>query len=88
MDLLSVLMHEMGHLHGHEHEDEGVMAETLTCATRVTLLDAAFTDADWLVGLPCYRLSFRHEQLRQEVMGRNRLRHYARQESNLQPMAP
>ena len=34
MDLLSVLIHEMGHLLGHDHDDEGVMAEALEAGTR------------------------------------------------------
>jgi hypothetical protein len=36
MDLLSVLEHEVGHLFGKEHEDGGIMVETLTPATRRT----------------------------------------------------
>ena len=39
MDLLSVLMHEMGHLLGYDHEDEGVMAETLAAGTRSVELE-------------------------------------------------
>ena len=38
MDLLSVLMHEFGHLLGHDH-DEGVMAETLDAGQRPTGLN-------------------------------------------------
>jgi len=34
MDLLSVLMHEVGHLLQHDHEVEGVMAETLEAGVR------------------------------------------------------
>lgn len=34
MDLLSVLMHEVGHVLGHDHEEAGVMAETLSAGTR------------------------------------------------------
>ena len=45
MDLLTVVMHELGHLLGHEHEDTGVMSETLAAGTRHTPGDAA---ADWL----------------------------------------
>ena len=34
MDLLTVLLHEIGHVLGHEHDDSGVMAETLAAGTR------------------------------------------------------
>src|SRR5262249_25642339 len=34
MDLLTVLEHEVGHLLGKEHEDGGVMAETLPAGMR------------------------------------------------------
>jgi hypothetical protein len=34
MDLLTVLLHEMGHVLGLGHEDEGVMQETLPAGTR------------------------------------------------------
>ncbi len=51
MDLLSALTHEMGHLLGHDHDEGGVMGETLAAGTRlsvgrdVSALDAAF--ASW-----------------------------------------
>ena len=41
MDLLTVVMHEMGHLLGQEHDDEGVMAETLATGIRRTEIPAA-----------------------------------------------
>jgi hypothetical protein len=34
MDLLTALAHEIGHLLGHEHEDDGVMADTLGLGVR------------------------------------------------------
>ena len=37
MDLLSVLLHELGHVLGLAHEAEGVMAETLTPGVRLVL---------------------------------------------------
>src|SRR5262249_10140362 len=41
MDLLTVLMHEMGHVLGFDHEPTGVMQETLDPGTRLSpsLLD-------------------------------------------------
>ena len=35
MDLLTVLAHELGHLLGYDHDDDSVMAETLTAGTRL-----------------------------------------------------
>jgi hypothetical protein len=34
VDLLTVVLHELGHVLGHEHADEGVMAETLPVGVR------------------------------------------------------
>ena len=39
MDLLTVVMHELGHLLGHDHDEEGVMAESLLAGVRRTGLD-------------------------------------------------
>ncbi|MEQ1826315.1 MAG: matrixin family metalloprotease [Pirellula sp.] len=39
MDLLTVVMHELGHLFGHEHDEVGVMAETLIAGERRTGLE-------------------------------------------------
>jgi Matrixin len=36
MDLLTVLMHEVGHILGRDHTAGGVMAETLATGTRLT----------------------------------------------------
>ncbi len=39
MDLLTVVMHELGHVFGLDHDDDGVMAETLAAGVRRTGLD-------------------------------------------------
>lgn len=46
MDLLTVVMHELGHVLGHNHADDGVMAETLAAGVRQTdlELDVSLTD--------------------------------------------
>jgi len=36
IDLLSVVMHELGHVLGHDHETDGVMAESLSAGVRRT----------------------------------------------------
>lgn len=44
IDLLSVVLHEMGHVLGYDHDDEGVMGATLETGVRHTDLDALFAD--------------------------------------------
>lgn len=46
MDLLSVLTHEIGHLLGYEHDQKGVMQETLSAGERLTM-DGDTVDAFW-----------------------------------------
>lgn len=51
MDLLTVLSHEIGHLLGYEHEDDGVMQETLAADERLTLHEG---DMDWRVAVDLF----------------------------------
>lgn len=52
MDLLSVLMHEVGHVLGQDHNEGGVMAETLTAGTRETPISFDMQESLRLAGLP------------------------------------
>jgi hypothetical protein len=38
-DLLTVILHELGHVLGYDHEDDGIMDDTLPLGTRRLLLD-------------------------------------------------
>ncbi len=49
MDLLTALAHEIGHLLGQDHADDGVMAETLMAGTR--WMPLASTAIDWLAAV-------------------------------------
>ena len=51
MDLLTVLEHEVGHLLGYDHEEGGVMAETLSAGERWTP-SGVYVDGPWLFAAP------------------------------------
>ena len=59
MDLLTVLEHELGHALGFDHQETGVMAETLSPGARL----APFADSstDWLAAVD---MLFTEESLR------------------------
>lgn len=49
---VTVLSHEIGHLLGHDNEDDGVMHATLSAGERQTLRGIDVNDYSWLIGLP------------------------------------
>jgi len=49
MDLLTVLTHEIGHVMGYEHEQSGVMEDTLVAGTR--RMPGAGQQTDWLAAI-------------------------------------
>jgi hypothetical protein len=51
MDLLTMLMHEVGHVLGYEHEQGGVMQETLSAGERPPLHGIDGNEPWWLAGL-------------------------------------
>jgi PAP2 superfamily len=67
MDLLTVLMHETGHLLGRDHEATGVMQETLTAGTRRNVNPVDLKDGGWLN----VDLSGLVQQERKPEIGRN-----------------
>jgi hypothetical protein len=48
MDLLTALEHELGHLYGHEHADEGLMAKGLRVGTRQAVYARLAVDEPYL----------------------------------------
>lgn len=51
MDLQSALEHEIGHLLGHDHDEGGVMAETLAVGERWSP-SGVYVDGSWLFAAP------------------------------------
>jgi Matrixin len=52
IDLLSVVLHELGHVLGHDHGDEeGLMGAALETGVRHTNLDPLFADETALAAL-------------------------------------
>ncbi len=51
VDLLTVVLHELGHVIGHDHSDEGVMEKSIPLGTRRVWDDESLNDPEGLGGL-------------------------------------
>lgn len=54
IDLLTALMHEMGHVLGYDHEEEGALAATLAVGTRLSPAEPSTAALDQVFSQPTY----------------------------------